>query len=129
MNFFILLPAFLAAVWYPKVGSLAAMLGAVACMFVVYFIPIVTYLKFKSTSVNNPELARIVRESVVSPRVLDNKDRNIIVTPEITSRYTETTNTGDADSTKTRRKEFILGVFLGVICMSYGIFVVIVNFM
>ena len=79
MNFFILLPAFLAAVWYPKVGSLAAMLGAVACMFVVYFIPIVTYLKFMSTSIHNPELASIVRESVVSPRVKDKSDRSLIV--------------------------------------------------
>ena len=44
MNFLILLPAFLLGVWYPKVGDLAAKLGAFACMFVVYVIPVVTFI-------------------------------------------------------------------------------------
>ena len=91
MNFLILLPAFLLGVWYPKVGDLAAKLGAFACMFVVYVIPVVTYIQFKKTSVNNPELARIVRESQVSPRVKERKDRNLIYDNDVAQRYTETT--------------------------------------
>ena len=83
MNFLILLPAFLLGVWYPKVGDLAAKLGAFACVIVVYFIPVVTYVKFKKTSIHNPELARIVRESVVSPRVKEKKDRNLICNDEV----------------------------------------------
>ena len=34
LNFLILLPAFLLAVWYPKVGSLAAMLGSLSSLVV-----------------------------------------------------------------------------------------------
>ena len=97
MNFLILLPAFLLGVWYPKVGDLAAKLGAFACVIVVYFIPVVTYVKFKKTSIHNPELARIVRESVVSPRVKEKKDRNLIYNDEVAQRYTETTQAAKED--------------------------------
>ena len=91
MNFLILLPAFLLGVWYPKVGDLAAKLGAFACLFVVYCIPVVTYIKYKKTLIHNPELAKIVLEANVSPRVKERKDRNLIYSNDVVQRYTETT--------------------------------------
>ena len=40
-------PAFLLAVYYPKIGDIAGVAGATATMFVIYIVPNVTYLKMK----------------------------------------------------------------------------------
>ena len=56
MNLCILTGPFLLAIWYPQVGTVAGIGGSFSTMLVVYFLPIVTYLKFKHSSIMNPEL-------------------------------------------------------------------------
>lgn len=63
MNSLLLVPPFLLAIYVPKVGNLAAYGGAFATMLVVYILPIVTYLKFKKSTIRNPELAKSLRDS------------------------------------------------------------------
>ena len=60
MNLMILVPPFILAIVYPNVAEIAGIMGAFASLLVVYFLPVFTYLKFKSTSVYNPELATVV---------------------------------------------------------------------
>lgn len=56
MNLAILTGPFLLAIWYPQVGTVASLGGSFATMLVVYFLPIVTHLKFKQSSIHNPEI-------------------------------------------------------------------------
>lgn len=71
MNLAILTPSYIIANVYPNVGSIAGKLGASASLLVVYFLPVCTYLKYKYTAIQNPELATLVQRStmtkVVSP--------------------------------------------------------------
>ena len=67
MNTLILTPPFLLAIFYPQVGTLAALLGSFATMLVIYFLPISTYLKYKYSTIRNPALANIIKKSTVSP--------------------------------------------------------------
>jgi len=66
MNLAILTPAFIIAIVYPKISSLASLLSAFASLFVVYLIPVCTYLKFKQSAIYNPELATLVQRSTVT---------------------------------------------------------------
>ena len=63
MNLAILTPPFLLAVWYPQVGTVASLGGSFATMLVVYFLPIVTYLKYKHSSIRNPDIANLIQRS------------------------------------------------------------------
>ena len=76
MNLGILTPPFLLAVWYPQVGTVASLGGSFATMLVVYFLPIVTYLKFKHSSITHPEIAALIKRStfVPSPMAASNDD-------------------------------------------------------
>ena len=49
---FFITPAFLLAVYYPKVGDIAGIAGAAATLWVIYFVPNVTYLKMKWDAIN-----------------------------------------------------------------------------
>ena len=50
---FFITPAFLLAVYYPKVGDIAGIAGATATMLVIYIVPNVTYLKMKWDAINS----------------------------------------------------------------------------
>ena len=63
MNLAILTPPFLLAIWYPQVGTVASLGGSFATMLVVYFLPIVTYLKFKHSAITNPDIAQLIQRS------------------------------------------------------------------
>ena len=63
MNLAILTPPFLLAIWYPQVGTVASLGGSFATMLVVYFLPIVTYLKFKHSCIRNPDIAQLIQRS------------------------------------------------------------------
>jgi len=65
MNFLILIGPFLLAIWYPQVGTLAAFGGSFSTMLVIYFMPIITHLKFKYSSIRNPEVASLIKKSKV----------------------------------------------------------------
>lgn len=47
MNIALLFPSFLLAVYYPKVGNVAAYLGSFTTMFCIYILPIACFLKMK----------------------------------------------------------------------------------
>ena len=66
MNLLILTGPFLLAIWYPQVGTLAALGGSFATMLVIYFLPIITHLKYKYSSIKNPELAHLIKKSKVT---------------------------------------------------------------
>ena len=60
MNIGIITAPYIIANVYPKVGNIASILGAFVSLLVVYFLPVCTYLKFKYSSIHNPELATLV---------------------------------------------------------------------
>ena len=43
----LIIPAFLLAIYYPEIGNLAGILGAISTMFTIYIVPNITYLKMK----------------------------------------------------------------------------------
>jgi hypothetical protein len=47
INLVLMMPAFCLAVWYPKVGEVAALCAAFSTMLVMYCLPIMTYLRMK----------------------------------------------------------------------------------
>ena len=74
MNLAILTPPFLLAVWYPQVGTVASLGGSFATMLVVYFLPIVTFLKFKHSSIRHPEIASLIKRSTFVPSPTSSDD-------------------------------------------------------
>ena len=65
MNTCLLIPPCLFGIYYPDVGSLAAYLGSFSCLFVIYTLPTLTYIKIKKTAVHNPGLA----EAIISDKI------------------------------------------------------------
>ena len=47
-------PAFLLAIYYPEVGTLAGFCGAFATMLVIYMVPTLTWFKMKYDATKNP---------------------------------------------------------------------------
>jgi hypothetical protein len=61
LNFLIMLGPVLLAIWYPAVGSLAATLGSVGGLLVIYCLPTAVYLKQAWLAIENPGLVRAMR--------------------------------------------------------------------
>ena len=53
VNFLLLIPSFLLAVYYPKVGNLAALFGSFTTMLCIYMLPVGTFLKMKWDQIKN----------------------------------------------------------------------------
>ena len=66
MNLAILTGPYIIANVYPKVADIAGIMGAFASLLVVYFLPVCTYLKYKYSSIHNPELAKLVQRATVT---------------------------------------------------------------
>ena len=79
MNVLILTPAFLLAIFYPQVGTLAALLGSFSTMLVIYFLPITTYLKYKHSTIRNPAIANLIKKSTISPMATATTDKSASV--------------------------------------------------
>jgi len=47
LNLVLMTPAFCLALWYPKVGEVAALCASFSTMLVIYCLPIATYLRMK----------------------------------------------------------------------------------
>jgi hypothetical protein len=56
MNLLLITPSFVLAVYYPKVGSLAAILGAFGTMLSIYILPVSTYLKSLHSSIKTDKI-------------------------------------------------------------------------
>ena len=82
MNFALLMPAFLLAIFYPQVGTLAAIGGSFATMLVCYFLPIATHIKYKHTAIQLPEMAGLIKRSTfTAPSQSADKDNSPLVSP------------------------------------------------
>ena len=66
INFAIVLPASCLAIWYPKVGSVAAICGAFVTMFTIYVLPVSTNIAQKHQEIDNYSLACAIRGEDVS---------------------------------------------------------------
>ena len=53
------------AIVYPKVASLAALMGSCAALLVQFLLPVATYAKLKHTSIYNPELTLLMQRSTM----------------------------------------------------------------
>ena len=51
------------AIFYPYVGTLASVLGAIGGCLVIYIVPTVTYLKQSHTAIANPDLVAALRNN------------------------------------------------------------------
>lgn len=60
LNFTILLVPALITIFYPKIGSILGLIGAVAGLFIVYILPVITHLKKVRTEIEHPLLAQAI---------------------------------------------------------------------
>jgi hypothetical protein len=52
----------LITIFYPKIGSILGKVGAVAGLFIVYILPVITHLKKVRTEIEHPLLAKAIQE-------------------------------------------------------------------
>ena len=52
LNFVLFLPAASLGIWYPQVGQLGAVFAAFSTMLVIYFLPLMTFIKKKQLEAN-----------------------------------------------------------------------------
>lgn len=50
----------LITIFYPKIGSILGMIGAVAGLFIVYILPVITHLKKMRQDLQHPVLAMAI---------------------------------------------------------------------
>ena len=114
---------------------LAGLGGSFATMLVVYFVPIVTYLNFKRTSVKNPELASILKRSTL---VKDAKPKSpsgpssLAVSPkasvmEVSDKDQDVVANKTYVSESRRKKEFVASAIFGVFCCVYAVYVFVLQ--
>ena len=60
LNFTILLVPALITIFYPQIGSILGLIGAVAGLFIVYILPVITHLKKVRTEIEHPLLAQAI---------------------------------------------------------------------
>ncbi len=62
VNISILVVPMLITIFYPKIGSILGSIGAIAGLFIVYVLPVITHLKKFRTELEHPELAKAIQE-------------------------------------------------------------------
>jgi Transmembrane amino acid transporter protein len=62
VNVVILIVPALITIFYPKIGSILGLIGAVAGLFIVYILPVITHLKKFRTELEHPLLAKAIQE-------------------------------------------------------------------
>ena len=111
-------------------------------MLVCYFLPVGAHLKFKYSSIKNPQVASLIKKSTVaaspitSPKssLIDSdndldskgkgKEKRLSVL-EVMASDQEYVIDKDYGSEKRRRKEFIAFAVIGTILIIYAIFVLV----
>lgn len=126
MNFALLVPPFLLAIWYPQVGMLASLGGSFATMLVCYFLPISTHLKYKHTMIHLPEMAGIVKRSTYVASAALSEEGSPLASPnasmlEVKPEVTNLVLEKDYGTVDSRKKEFIIAVVVGVVCCLYAV--------
>ena len=62
VNVVILIVPALITIFYPKIGSILGNIGAIAGLFIVYILPVITHLKKYRTELEHPMLAKAIQE-------------------------------------------------------------------
>ena len=57
MNFGISIIPLLSAIFYPEIGSIIGPIGSVSGFFLIFVIPVMTYMKKKRLEIEHPMLA------------------------------------------------------------------------
>jgi len=60
LNVTILFVPAMITIFYPKIGSILGLIGAVAGLFIVYILPVITHLKKVRTEIEHPLLAQAI---------------------------------------------------------------------
>lgn len=60
VNVVILIVPALITIFYPKIGSILGNIGAIAGLFIVYILPVITHLKKYRTELEHPMLAKAI---------------------------------------------------------------------
>lgn len=60
INFTNLFVPTMITIFYPKVGSILGKIGSIAGLFIVYILPVITYLKKYRTELEHPLLAKAI---------------------------------------------------------------------
>jgi hypothetical protein len=58
----------LITIFYPKIGSILGYVGAVAGLFIVYILPVITHLKKYKTQIEHPLLAKAIENDLFEYR-------------------------------------------------------------
>lgn len=69
-------------IFYPKVGSILGQIGSIAGLFIVYILPVITYLKKYRTELEHPLLAKAISEDMYEYRTtgqVDAKSPKIVI--------------------------------------------------
>jgi len=132
-------------IYYPDVGSLAAYLGSFTCLFVIYTLPTLTYIKIKKTAVQNPGLAEAVISDKIELRASTNEgfqspisqrsttNSQMITSPKLQRAVNDSGNIESVanvvKSLESERKyDYIKSVVVGILCIGYGLTVFIIQF-
>ena len=129
MNLGVLVLPFAFAVWYPQAGILASLLGSLTTLFTVYFIPVSTYLFLKHSEMTNPALAAYLRDEKVSDRSSSHSSATGSEEHNIYSSVLPRKNKEDETLTDSLACWFRLSVVLGIVSCTYGITVIIMQFL
>jgi len=50
-------------IFYPKIGTIISIAGAICGFFMIYVVPVLTYLKMKKIEIEYPLLAAAIQEN------------------------------------------------------------------
>jgi len=53
------------AIFYPKIGTILGYAGAASGFFMIYLIPVITYMKMRKIEILYPELASAIQQNEV----------------------------------------------------------------
>lgn len=62
VNFCLMIPSFLLAIYYPQVGDVAGLAGSFATMLCIYLLPVGCYIKMKYDEISLPTKALVAED-------------------------------------------------------------------
>ena len=64
VNFALIVPSFLLAIYYPQVGDIAGLAGSFATMFCIYLLPVGCWIKMKWDEIYAPSKALVENDDL-----------------------------------------------------------------
>jgi hypothetical protein len=86
LNISISLIPLIFALFYPKVGAVLSYSASISGFFMIYVIPVITYLKMKKIEIDYPLLAVAIQENEVDLMIPENPNlpKSFMESPKIT---------------------------------------------